>query len=65
MDYGGSGVLNLLEDVDGVTTTLSGEKYSTLSWCLPLLFGLRDMAKFDEHDCMILVRHQERIDKAA
>ena len=48
-------VLNLLEAVDGVTTTLSGEKYSTLSWCLPLLFGLRDMAKFDEHDCMILV----------
>ncbi len=29
-------VLNLLEAVDGVTTVLSGEKYSTLSWCLPL-----------------------------
>jgi len=48
-------VLNLLEAVDGVTTALSGEKYSTLSWCLPLLFGLRDAAKCDENDCMILV----------
>ena len=48
-------VLNLLEAVDGVTTALSGEKYSTLSWCLPLLFGLRDAAKCDENDCMIQV----------
>ena len=48
-------VLSLLEAVDGVTTALSGEKYSTLSWCLPLLFGLRDAAKCDENDCMILV----------
>ena len=42
------GVLNLLEAIDQVTATLSGEKYSTLSWCLPLLFGLREAAKPDE-----------------
>ena len=35
-------ILSLLEGVDQVTTTLSGERYSTLSWCLPLLFGLHD-----------------------
>ena len=43
-------ILNLLEAIDQVTTTLSGEKYSTLSWCLPLLFGLREAAKPDEND---------------
>ena len=54
-------VLNLLEAVDGVTTALSGEKYSTLSWCLPLLFGLRDAAKCDENDCMILVGIKKKL----
>ena len=31
-------ILNLLEFNDQVTTTLSGEKYFTLSWSLPLMF---------------------------
>ena len=43
-------ILNLLELVDQVTTTLSGEKYSTLSWCLPLLFGLRKAAEPEDND---------------
>jgi len=43
-------ILSLLEAVDQVTTTLSGEKYSTLSWCLPLLFGLCEEAKPNEND---------------
>ena len=47
-------ILNLLEEVDQVTTTLSGERYSTLSWCLPLLFGLRDTAKPDKNDNAVL-----------
>ena len=48
------GVLNLLEAIDQVTTTLSGDKYSTLSWCLPLLYGLREAAKPDENDSSTL-----------
>ena len=47
-------ILSLLEAVDEVTTTLSGETYSTLSWCLPLLFGLREAAKPDKNDNAIL-----------
>ena len=47
-------ILSLLEGVDQVTTTLSGERYSTLSWCLPLLFGLRDTAKPDKNDNTVL-----------
>ena len=47
-------ILSLLEGVDQVTTTLSGERYSTLSWCLPLLFGLRDIAKPDKSDNPVL-----------
>ena len=43
-------LLNLLESVDQVTTTLSGEKYSTLSWCLPLMYGLRKVAEPDHND---------------
>ena len=43
-------ILSVLEGVDQVTTILSGERYSTLSWCLPLLFGLRDAAKIDRND---------------
>ena len=54
-------VLNLLEAVDGVTSTLSGEKYSTLSWCLPLLFGLCDAAKCDGHDCIILAGIKKKL----
>ena len=54
-------VLSLLEAVDGVTTTLSGEKYSTLSWCLPLLFGLRDAAKCEGQDCMILAGIKKKL----
>ena len=48
------GVLNLLEAIDQVTTTLLGEKYSTLSWCLQLLYGLRETAKSDENDSSTL-----------
>ena len=48
------GLLSILEAVDQVTITLSGEKYSTLSWCLPLLFGLRDAAKQEENDSTTL-----------
>ena len=44
----------LLEWVDQVTTTLSGKRYSTLSWYLPLLFGLRDTAKPDKNDNTVL-----------
>lgn len=47
-------ILILLEAVDEVTTVLSGEKYSTLPWCLPLLFGLRDCAKPDDQDSQVL-----------
>ena len=43
-------ILSVLEGVDQVTAILSGERYSTLSWCLPLLFGLRDTAKPDRND---------------
>ena len=55
--------LNLLEAVDGVTTAPLGEKYSTLAWCLPLLFGLHDTTKCDEHDHMILVGIQKTLTK--
>ena len=48
------GVLNLLEAINQVTITLLGEKYSTLSWCLPLRFGLREAAKPDENDSSTL-----------
>ena len=48
------GLLSILEAVDQVTITLSGEKYSTLSWCLPLLFGLCDAAKQEENDSITL-----------
>ena len=48
------GVLNLLEATDQVTTTLSGEKYFTLSWCLPILYGLCEAAKPDENDSSTL-----------
>ena len=43
-------ILNLLESVDQVTTTLSGEKYSTLLWCLPLMFGLYKAAEPEDND---------------
>ena len=48
------GLLSILEAVDQVTITLSGEKYSTLLWCLPLLFGLHDAAKQEENDSTTL-----------
>ena len=38
-------ILSLLEGVDQVTNTLSSERYSTLSWCLPLLFGSSHTSK--------------------
>jgi len=47
-------VLNFLESVDQVTTTLSGEKYFTLSWCLPLMFGLRKAAEPDDNDSSVV-----------
>jgi len=47
-------ILSLLEGVDQVTKTLSGERYSTLSWCLPLLFGLRETSKSDRSDNNVL-----------
>ena len=40
-------IVSLLEAFDQVATTLSGEIYSTLSWCLSLLFGLWKAAKPD------------------
>jgi len=50
-----------LEAVDGVTTALSGEKYSTLSWCLPLLSGLHDAARRDGNGCMILMGTKKKL----
>ena len=47
------GLLSILEAVD---QALSGEKYSTLSSCLPLLFGLHDAAKQEENDSTTLSR---------
>jgi len=47
-------ILSLLEGVDQVTKTLSGERYSTFSWCLPLLFGLRDTSKSERSDNNVL-----------
>ena len=52
---------NILEAVDGVTTTLSGEKYYTLSWCLPLLMGLRHSAKWDEQDSVIITGIKKKL----
>ena len=43
-------ILSVLEGIDQVTTILSGERYSTLLWCLPLLFGLCDTVKPDRND---------------
>ena len=54
-------ILNILEAVDGVTSALSGEKYSTLSWCLSLLIGLRDIAKWNEQDSVILTGIKKRL----
>ena len=54
-------ILSLLEGVDQVTTTLSGERYSTLSWCLPLLFGLRDTAKPDRNDNTVLFAIKQKL----
>ena len=51
---------NILEAVDG-TTTLSGEKYYTLSWCLPISMGLRDSAKWDEQDSVILTGIKKKL----
>lgn len=44
------GHLSLLEAVDQVTTSLSGEKYSTLSSCLPLHYGPLEEAKCHDFD---------------
>lgn len=54
-------VLNLLEAVDGVTTALSGEKHSTLSWCLPLLYGLHDAARRNGNGYMTLVGIKKKL----
>ena len=48
------GLLSISEAVDQVTITLSGEKCSTLLWCLPLLLGLYDAAKQEENDSTTL-----------
>ena len=53
-------ILSLLEGVNQVTTTLSGERYS-LSWCLPLLFGLHDTAKPDNSDNTVLLPLSESL----
>ena len=50
----GKSLLDLLEAVDEVTTTLCGEKYSTISWYLPLLFGLLEATEPAEHDSQLL-----------
>ena len=50
-------ILSLLEGFDQVTMTLSGERYSTystLSWRLPLLFALHDIAKSDKNGNTVL-----------
>ena len=47
-------IQSMLEGFDQVTTTLSGERYSTLSWCLPLLFAIHDIAKTDKNDNTVL-----------
>ena len=47
-------ILSVLEGFDQVTTTLSRERYSTLSWCLPLLFAIHDIAKADKNDNTVL-----------
>ena len=52
-----------MEAIDQVTTTLSGEKYSTLLWCLPLLYGLHEAAKPDENDSFILVILKQLIEQ--
>ena len=43
--------MDLLEQVDEATTCLGGEKYSTMSWLLPLVFGLRQSCTVEEDDC--------------
>ena len=55
-------VLSLLEAIDEVTTTLSGESYSTLSWCLPLMFGLRDKAGIDPLDSSMLAGIKKQLE---
>ena len=40
--------------VDQITTTLYGEMYSMLPWCMPLLFGLHDTEKPDKNDNTVL-----------
>ena len=47
-------ILSLLEGVYQVITTLSGERYPTLSWCLLLLLGLSHTAKPDKNDNTVL-----------
>jgi len=47
-------ILSLLEGVDQVAKTLSGERYSTLSWCLPSLFVLGEVSKYDRNDNNVL-----------
>ena len=54
-------VLDLLEEVDEVTTKLSGEKYSTLSWYLPLLFGLLKSTKCHDADSTLLTTIKKKL----
>ena len=56
-------ILGLLEGIDQVTTTLSGERYSMLSWCLPLLFSLHDTAKPDKKNDTVLSAIKQKFTK--
>ena len=54
-------VLSVFESVDTVTTLFSGEKYSTLSMSLPLLFGLRDASKVEDGDTLVVRGMKKRL----
>ena len=54
-------LLTVLEAVDTVTTLLSGEKYSTLSLALPLMFGLRDSLEITKNDPTVVSTIKRRL----
>ena len=56
-------ILSLFEGVDQVITTLCGERYSTLSWYLRLLFRLCETAQPDKNDNTILFGIKRKLTK--
>ena len=48
-------LLGVLSRVDLVTRCLGGERYSTLSWCLPLMSSLAAYCKEDVEDERLIV----------